>query len=68
MKYVFLLLTSFFLFVACSNPETEAQIEKKQHEVEMYQGQIKKVEKRLDSLKAADQKLQEDLKNLDMAR
>ncbi|MCR5029207.1 MAG: hypothetical protein K6A31_08140 [Fibrobacter sp.] len=66
-KVVLAVCAAGFLF-ACSDPEAEKVISQKQQEVAGLESQIEKTKSKLDSLKASDAALKQELDTLDMAR
>ncbi len=63
---VFLLLP--LTFSACSDPEADREIARKQAEVESLERQVDKARAALDSARKVDLELRKELDSLDMSR
>ena len=68
MRKVLLAVCAVGFLFACSYPEAEMAIFQKQQEVAGLESQIEKTKSMLDSLKAKDAKLRQELDTLDMVR
>ncbi len=56
------------VFFACSDPDAEREIAKKQAEVELLKRQIDKAKASLDSAQRIESELRNELDSLDMSR
>ena len=68
MHKIFIAVWATIFLIACSDPEAEKVIQQKQKEAAGIEMQIEKTKSTLDSLKASDAALREELDSLDMAR
>ena len=68
MRKVLLAVCAVGFLFACSDPEAEMAIFQKQQEVAGLETQKEKTKSMLDSLKAKDAKLRQELDTLDMVR
>lgn len=68
MHKILIAVWAAIFLIACSDPEAEKVISQKQKEAAAIEMQIEKTKSTLDSLKASDAALREELDSLDMAR